>query len=112
MTHPITRDTVSAYDRENLHDRLDELLAVEAPDGVRIAEQCLRLAHMLAEKNSAYGNSALQPIPVLSHLDAAERLAVRIDDKINRLAQGLEDDEDVVADLAGYLVLLMIVRNQ
>ena len=104
--------TMSEYDRELLHDRLDELLATEAPDGFRIVDECLSLAHMLASKNAAYGNSALKPMPILSHLDAAERLAVRIDDKINRLAQGMEDDEDVVADLAGYLVLLMIVRNQ
>ncbi len=42
---------------------------------------------------------------------AEELIRVRIDDKLNRLLQGddsIESDEDVVLDLIGYLVLLLI----
>ena len=40
-----------------------------------------------------------------------EQLKVRIDDKLNRLLQGnanIEKDEDVIKDLIGYLILLLI----
>jgi len=57
----------------------------------------------------------LDPIRVFSKADAKEQLLVRIDDKLNRIKQGnnlLEDDEDVVTDLVGYLILLMVWRRQ
>ena len=65
---------------------------------------------LLIAKNKKYGNSALEPLGVFSKLDAKEGLLVRIDDKLKRIKNGsLErDDEDVVNDLIGYLVLLKI----
>jgi len=69
----------------------------------------------LIKKNEQYGDSALEPIRIFSKADKSEQLKVRIDDKLNRLVQGNEDiesDEDVVKDLIGYLVLLLIQMQE
>ena len=65
---------------------------------------------LLIAKNQKYGNSALEPLGVFSKLDSKEGLLVRIDDKLKRIKNGSleKDDEDVVNDLIGYLVLLKI----
>jgi hypothetical protein len=69
------------------------------------------IQEMLIAKNQKYGNSALEPLGVFSKLSAEEGLLVRIDDKLKRIKNGsLErDDEDVINDLIGYLVLLKIL---
>lgn len=68
---------------------------------------------MLVSKNTKYGNSALEPIGVFSKLSPKEGLLIRIDDKLKRIKNGSldKDDEDVVNDLIGYLVLLKIHAN-
>ena len=65
---------------------------------------------LLIAKNLKYGNSALEPLGVFSQLSAKQGLLIRIDDKLKRIKNGsLErDDEDVINDLIGYLVLLKI----
>lgn len=69
---------------------------------------------MLEEKNTAYGDSALNPLRLFSRADAVESLCVRIDDKINRIKnRGITPDtEDSVQDLIGYLVLLQVARKR
>jgi hypothetical protein len=69
------------------------------------------LGDMLIAKNAAYGNSALAPVRVFSRASTEEQLLVRIDDKLSRLARGAAAGEDVVRDLVGYLVLLLIARS-
>ena len=72
------------------------------------------IATMLISKNQKYGNSALEPLSVFSQLPARDGLLVRIDDKLKRIKNGSldKDDEDVVNDLIGYLVLLkMLDKN-
>jgi hypothetical protein len=71
------------------------------------------IQEMLVSKNEKYGNSALEPIGVFSKLSPQEGLLIRIDDKLKRIKNGSldKDDEDVVNDLIGYLVLLKI-HNQ
>jgi hypothetical protein len=68
---------------------------------------------MLIDKNRKYGNSALEPLGVFSQLSAKQGLLIRIDDKLKRIKNGSleKDDEDVVNDLIGYLVLLKISNN-
>lgn len=84
-----------------------------APAANQIVQQVLQLGALLLKKNTAYGNSALEPISVFSHgLSAAARMAVRMDDKISRLARGLADGEDPLMDLAGYIVLHRIASVQ
>jgi hypothetical protein len=71
------------------------------------------IQEMLIAKNQKYGNSALEPLGVFSKLTPEQALFVRIDDKLKRIKNGsLEnDDEDVVNDLIGYLVLLKVIEN-
>ena len=66
----------------------------------------------LANKNLAYGNSALEPVRIFSKASTEEQLLVRIDDKLSRLARGSDAGEDVVHDLLGYLVLLRIAQKR
>jgi hypothetical protein len=72
------------------------------------------ITEMLITKNQKYGNSAIEPLGIFSDLDPEEGLKVRIDDKLKRIKNGSldKDDEDVVNDLIGYLVLLKIHANQ
>lgn len=69
----------------------------------------------LISKNEQYGDSVMYPIGIFSDAKNEEALRVRIDDKLNRLMQGndsIEDDEDIVKDLIGYLTLLLIVMRE
>ena len=66
---------------------------------------------MLIMKNKKYGNSALEPKRIFSNASAKEQILVRIDDKLSRIAnQNIDDDEDAVLDLIGYLVLLKMAQ--
>ena len=69
---------------------------------------------LLIAKNQKYGNSALEPLGVFSKLSPEQALFVRIDDKLKRIKNGSlqKDDEDVVNDLIGYLVLLKILTRK
>ena len=81
---------------------------------IKISGVCDDIKELLIHKNRKYGNSALKPCRVFSKSSAVEQLLVRIDDKLNRIMQGaglLAEDEDVVNDLIGYLVLLKIGMN-
>ena len=68
---------------------------------------------MLMEKNRKYGNSATNPIRAFSTASAVEQIKVRIDDKISRMVRGNnnKEDEDVVKDLTGYLVILAALQK-
>lgn len=69
---------------------------------------------LLASKNKAYGNAALDPIRIFSKADSTDGLLIRIDDKLNRIKNlGITPEtEDSVMDLIGYLVLLKISQKQ
>jgi len=71
------------------------------------------ITEMLIAKNQKYGNSALEPLGIFSDLSPEEGLKIRIDDKLKRIKNGSlqKDDEDVVNDLIGYLVLLKIIQK-
>jgi uncharacterized protein (DUF4415 family) len=68
---------------------------------------------MLMQKNRKYGNSAINPVRAFSKSDPKEQIKVRIDDKLSRLIRnpGEEEDEDVVKDLIGYLVILSAIQR-
>lgn len=77
-----------------------------------LRRECTQIADMLAEKNRAYGDSALNPIRIFAQSDAIEQIRVRIDDKLSRIKRGKAVGEDVVFDLIGYLVLLRIAMKK
>ena len=72
------------------------------------------ITNLLKEKNTAYGNSALNPLNIFSKLNAVESLCPRLDDKIARISnRGINDNtEDTVDDLIGYLLLLKMAMNK
>lgn len=71
------------------------------------------IAEMLVEKNISYGDAALNPLRIFSKSDRFEQLAVRMDDKLSRIARGAEfPGEDVIDDLIGYLILYKIGRME
>ena len=76
-----------------------------------ISAVCNDIKELLLYKNKQYGDSALNPSRIFSKASAEEQLLVRIDDKLNRIKKGaglVGEDEDVIQDLIGYLVLLKI----
>ena len=80
-----------------------------------IASVCDEIKALLIEKNLAYGDSALNPKRIFSRANESEQIMVRIDDKLSRIAnRGAEalEDEDVLMDLMGYLVLLRVSMKQ
>jgi hypothetical protein len=74
-----------------------------------IAEVCDEIKQFLIEKNRKYGDSAVKPVRIFSKSDNLEQIRVRIDDKLNRLInQQTDEDEDVINDLIGYLILYKV----
>ena len=74
-----------------------------------IAAECDEVKEMLLEKNRKYGNSAFNPLRLFSKADPIEQIRVRLDDKFSRLLNMPEDEnEDVIKDIIGYLVIYQI----
>lgn len=77
-----------------------------------IVKKCEELKELLLEKNRKYGDSAINPCRVFSKASATEQILVRMDDKINRIKNRQNDeDEDVIKDLAGYCILYMVAKE-
>lgn len=77
-----------------------------------ISDTVEKIKIMLLEKNRKYGNSALEPVRIFSRAEPTEQLKVRLDDKLSRVQSGQQDeDEDVILDLIGYLVLYLIAME-
>lgn len=73
---------------------------------------CNEISDFLKEKNRKYGNSAFEPFNVFSKVDPIEKINVRIDDKLARIKNRQNDeDEDVEWDLIGYLILKRVALN-
>jgi hypothetical protein len=78
-----------------------------------IVKHCEDIKQMLLDKNRRYGDSALNPVRIFSKATSSEQILVRLDDKLSRLRSSqLDDDEDVINDLIGYLILLKISKQQ
>jgi hypothetical protein len=91
---------MSAFEQDK---RTFEEKVVEITDGIR---------DLLIEKNRKYGDAALKPVRIFSSSSSEEQIRVRIDDKLSRIISGqVDDDEDVINDLIGYLILLKIKKN-
>ena len=80
---------------------------------VDICTVCDELKELLLEKNRKYGDSALNPVRIFSKASTLEQLKVRMDDKLSRLQNAQDDDdEDPITDLIGYLVLYKVALKQ
>ena len=92
---------------------INEIFDEESDSEFKIKEVTNQLQELLIKKNRAYGNSALEPLNVFSKHNAVDSLCARLDDKLSRIKnKGLNDKtEDTLFDLAGYLILLIIARD-
>jgi hypothetical protein len=78
-----------------------------------IAQECNSIKNMLLEKNRKYGDSAINPKRIFSKSSAKEQILVRLDDKMNRwLNQQNDEDEDVIMDMIGYLILYRVAMKK
>ena len=81
---------------------------------LKISTICDEIKNLLLAKNASYGNSALDPVRIFSCASAQEQILVRIDDKLSRIERGsglVDDDEDVINDLIGYLILYKVSQS-
>jgi len=81
----------------------------------KIAEMGVQVIAMLLGKNERYGNAALDPVKVFAkELTAADKIRIRLDDKISRLFRGesATDGERPEVDMIGYLILLLIAEYE
>jgi hypothetical protein len=83
--------------RTDFEKDLDEVLA--------------EMKSFLLFKNKTYGDSALNPVRILSKADPIEQIKVRIDDKLSRFARGeaYPSDNDV-KDTSGYFLIWQIAE--
>ena len=79
----------------------------------KIKTKCKNLQDLLLSKNERYGDSALSPLNVFSSANASSGIKTRLDDKLKRIANAglVEDTEDTLIDIAGYIILLMIAKE-
>ena len=69
------------------------------------------LIDLLLEKNRRYGDAALNPPRIFGKAGATDSIAVRLDDKLGRIANADEPRKNDVADIMGYLVLYCVSRG-
>jgi len=65
-------------------------------------------ATFLTEKNRRYGDSALKPAAIFSRAPADVQICNRLDDKLNRIKIAKDLNKNDVADVFGYVALLLI----
>lgn len=65
----------------------------------------------LKEKNKRYGDAALKPLKIFSRADAGSQICNRIDDKLGRIKKSKELKKNDVADIFGYVALLLIEND-
>lgn len=97
---------------QDAYRAIDDALMSGTGGQSHIAIVGLMLTSLLLLKNAAYGNSALAPQSVFATVDSRTRLAVRMDDKLNRIINGHPfGTENERVDLAGYLLLDYIAAH-
>ena len=79
----------------------------------KIKLKCKKLEDLLLQKNAKYGDAALEPLNIFSQANAVSSIKARIDDKLKRIKNSgpIDDTEDTLQDLAGYMILLMIAKD-
>ena len=66
----------------------------------------------LHDKNRKYGNSAFENIGIFHKGDRLVSINARIDDKLARKKQDVQDeDEDIDFDLLGYLIFRILINR-
>lgn len=81
------------------------------PTQAAIKILCDNFAEFLIEKNKRYGDSALKPVAIFSPVPAELQILNRLDDKLNRIKISDELRKNDVADVFGYVALLMVQKG-
>ena len=71
----------------------------------------VHFAKFLKEKNKRYGDSALCPVTIFSNTRPDAQMCNRLDDKLSRIKNSDELRKNDVADVFGYIALLMIQKG-
>jgi hypothetical protein len=103
----------SATPSDPIASFINQLVArsdMSSPSAFDILKVCLALGAFLIDKNRKYGESALDPVRIMSSADPLEQIKVRMDDKLSRLYRGHLGEEDAMQDLVGYWVLLRVAE--
>ena len=78
-----------------------------------LSEVVADIQALLIAKNRKYGDAALNPNQTFSNVPPIELINVRLDDKLARIRNRQDDeDEDVEVDLIGYLLLKQIAKKR
>ena len=79
----------------------------------KIKAKCKRVEDLLLQKNARYGGASLEPVNIFSKCNSVTSIKARIDDKLKRIQTSgpIDDTEDTLLDLTGYLILLMIAKD-
>ena len=79
----------------------------------KIKAKCKRVEDLLLQKNAKYGDASLEPVNIFSKCNSVTSIKARIDDKLKRIQTSgpVDDVEDTLLDLTGYLILLMIAKD-
>lgn len=113
MSEDIRYEAIDFEQHKKLLDALNKSLGPNvSPSSRHIWSVVLGIGNFLVRKNAAYGDSALDPVRIFSRASTEEQILVRLDDKLSRLKRGSAAGEDVILDLAGYLILLMVARSK
>jgi len=105
------RDADEYWEEDGLFDSLTRLVN-EAPSGKAIFDAGTEIIEMLLKKNISYSNSAMDPLNILSSASPEEQIKMHIDNKLTRLKYQKEfQNEDSLKDLAGYVILLMVLKK-
>lgn len=92
---------------------IEEIPGEQSEFAAKVSNVLHRIGDMLIEKNRKYGNAALEPVRIFAKSDSLEQIRVRLDDKLNRIKNRQNDeDEDVIDDLIGYLILYKIKEQE
>ena len=84
-------------------------MALSTTEAIKIVLK--EMEELLLEKNRKYGDSVCEPKRIFSKSSPEEMLYVRVDDKLSRIANRQnDDDEDPITDIIGYLTLLKVIR--
>ena len=79
----------------------------------KIKAKCKRVEDLLLQKSAKYGDASLEPVNIFSRCNSVTSIKARIDDKLKRIQTSgpIDDTEDTLLDLTGYLILLMIAKD-
>ena len=75
--------------------------------------KCKKHEVLLLIKTDTYGDSALQPLNIFSNTGPVVGLKMQIDHKLKIIINAalVDATEDTLQDLAGYLILLLIAKD-